>query len=318
VVVLGHRVWPLTKCVVKEVMDDDVLGMAAELAYYAFFSIFPIILFLTPMLGLIGDRQEFLDFLSRQLAHAVPPEAQQIVDQQIRSVVAPAGAPGLVSVGAVLALWAGSNIFNNLITALNRAYDLDETRAWWKRRLIAMAMVIVSGIVLALATTTVLAGANIIGWIGDLLQLQRSTEVILTIGQYMLAFVFLVGVAWLTYYFLPNTRQSKRHALVGAIVASVLWVLVTLGFKLYVVNFGNYNKTYGTIGAVIVLLTWMYLSMVVLLTGGELNSELHKGTASVAVRGGTLFGGRIATGGTVDRASVTRVEHVADNARSTA
>ena len=316
-VILGYRVWPLTKCVAKEVMDDDVLGMAAELAYYAFFSIFPIILFLTPMLGLVGDTQAFLQYLSEQLARVVPPDAQRIVDQQIRSVVAPEGAPGLVSVGAVLALWAGSNIFNNLITGLNRAYDLDETRAWWKRRLIAMAMVIISGIVLAMATTTVLAGRTIIGWIGDLLRLQRSTEILLTVGQYVLAFAFLVGVAWLIYYFLPNTRQSKRHALVGALVASALWVLVTLGFKVYVVNFGNYNATYGTIGAVIVLLTWMYLSMVVLLTGGELNSELHKGTASVAVRGGKLFGGRIATGGAVDRASVTRVERVKGGARPT-
>ncbi|HEU4631724.1 MAG TPA: YihY/virulence factor BrkB family protein [Gemmatimonadaceae bacterium] len=308
---------PLAKCVVKEVLDDDVLGMAAELAYYAFFSIFPILLFLTPLLGLIGNQQAVLDFLSQQLAHAVPPEAQQIVDQQIRSFVAPTGAPGLVSVGAVLALWAGSNIFNNLITALNRAYDLEESRPWWKRRLIAMAMVIVSGFVLAVATTTVLAGATIIGWFSRLLGLTHSTQVMLTVAQYTLAFVFLVGVTWLVYYFLPNTRQSKRHALVGAFVASVLWVVAALGFRLYVANYADYNKTYGTIGAVIVLLTWMYLSMVVLLAGGELSSELHKGTASVAVRGGKLFGGRIATGGTVDRASVTRVEQVRANARPT-
>jgi membrane protein len=308
----------LTKCVVKEVMDDDVLGMAAELAYYAFFSIFPILLFLTPLLGLIGNQQAVLNFLSEQLAHAVPPEAQQIVDQQIRSFVAPTGAPGLVSVGAILALWAGSNIFNNLISALNRAYDLEESRPWWKRRLIAVAMVIVSGFVLAIATTTVLAGKNIIGWLGTIFGLDRSTQVLLTVAQYTLAFVFLVGVTWLVYYVLPNTRQSKRHALVGALVASLLWVVAALGFRLYVANYADYNKTYGTIGAVIVLLTWMYLSMVVLLAGGELSSELHKGTASVAVRGGTLFGGRIATGGPVDRASVTRVESVKDAARPTA
>lgn len=317
-VVLGYRVGPLAKCVFKEVMDDDVLGMAAELAYYAFFSIFPILLFLTPLLGLIGDTQAFLNYFSEQLARVVPPDAQQIVDQQIRNVIAPAGAPGLVSVGAILALWAGSNIFNNLITALNRAYDLDETRAWWKRRLIAMAMVIASGIVLAMATTTVLAGANIIAWISDLLGLDRSTQVMLTVAQYTLAFAFLVGVTWLIYYLLPNTRQSKRHAFVGALFASVLWVTATLGFRTYVANFADYNKTYGTIGAVIILLTWMYLSMVVLLTGGELNSELHKGTASIAVRGGKLFGGRIATGGTVDRASVTRVEQVRGGMRPTA
>ncbi len=305
----GYRIESLAKCVVKEIMDDDVLGMGAELAYYFFFSLFPIMLFITPVLSFFGDEQEIVNGVLAQLGTAIPPEAQEAIAGVVRSVVTE-NAPGLMSIGALLALWAGSNIFNNLINALNTAYDVEESRPWWKRRLLAMGMVIVSGVVVGTATIAVVAGDIIIDWVGNLLRMDTSTQVILTVVQYVLAFVFLVGMAFLTFRLLPNTRQSNGHVLAGAIVTTALWAVVTLGFKIYVVNFGSYNKTYGTIGGIIVLLTWMYLTMVVLLTGGEVASELHKGTASVARRGGKLFGGRISNGGIVDTASTDRIERV--------
>ena len=309
-ILFGYRVETLAKCVGKEVLEDDVLGLSAEMAYYFFFSLFPILLFLTPMLSLFGDSREVLDFLFAQLAQVVPPEAQALVADVVRSVVFTDGAPGLISIGAVLALWAGSNLFNNLITALNRAYDVEEARPWWKRRLVAMTMVLVSGITLSLATITLLAGAQIVDWVGGVVGLDRGVKTAVIVVQYVLALLFLVGTAFLIYWVLPNTRQHKGHVLVGAVFACVLWVLATLAFKLYVVNFGNYNKTYGTIGAIIVLLTWMYLSMLVLLTGAELASELYKGTGSVTRRTGHLFGGRVASGGAVNAASTSRIERV--------
>lgn len=308
-IVFGYRVETLAKCVAKEILDDDVLGLAAELAYYFFFSLFPIMLFITPMLSFFGNEQEIVNGVLQQLGTAIPPDAQEMVADVVRSVVT-TNAPGLMSIGALLALWAGSNVFNNLITALNRAYDVEEARPWWKRRLIAMAMVIVAGLVVGTSTIAVVVGDRIIDWAGDLLGLDASTQVLLIAAQYVLAFLILVGMAWVTYRVLPNTRQNPRHVLVGAVFTTVVWALVTLGFKVYVVNFGNYSATYGTIGGIIVLLTWMYLTMVVLLAGGELASELHKGTGSVARRGGQLFGGRVASGGQVDAASTTRVGRV--------
>ena len=309
-IVLGYRVETLAKRVGKEILDDDVLGLSAQMAYYFFFSLFPILLFITPVLSFFGDSEAAMTFIFTQLARAVPPEAEALVQEQVMSVVNTDGAPGLMSIGALLALWAGSNVFNNLITALNRAYDVEEQRPWWKRRLIAMGMVIVAGIVIGTATITFLAGERIIDWVGRLVGLDESTRILITVAQYGLALLFLVGLAWLTFRVLPNTRQSKRHVLVGAIATTVLWIVVTLGFKLYVVNFGNYDATYGAIGTIIVLLTWMFLSMVVLLTGAEIASELHKGTGSVARRGGELFGGRVASGGQVDAPSTDRVGRV--------
>ena len=309
-IVKGYRVESLAKCVGKEILADDVLGLSAELAYYFFFSLFPIMLFITPVLSFFGNEQQIVDGVLRQLGTAIPPESQQLVADVVRSVVT-TNAPGLMSVGALLALWAGSNVFNNLINALNKAYDVEETRPFWKRRLIAMGMVIVSGLVVGTSTIAVVAGDYILGWVAGLLGLAERTRLVLTVAQYAIAFVMLVGMAWVTFRVLPNTRQNWRHVLVGAVFTTVAWAIATLGFKLYVANFGNYSATYGTIGGIIVLLTWMYLTMVVLLTGGELASELHKGTASVATRGGKLFGGRISNGGQVDLASTDRIERVA-------
>jgi len=309
VIVFGYRVETLAKCVGKEILDDDVLGLSAELAYYFFFSLFPIMLFITPMLSFFGDEQEIVNGVLTQLGTAIPPEAQALVADVVRSVVT-TNAPGLMSIGALLALWAGSNVFNNLINSLNKAYDIEETRPFWKRRLIAMAMVIVAGLVVGTSTIAVVVGDRIIDWAGALFGLDASTRVLLIVAQYVIAFVMLVGMAWVTYRVLPNTRQNWRHILAGALFTTIVWAIVTLGFKIYVVNFGNYSATYGTIGGIIVLLTWMYLTMVVLLAGGELASELHKGTGSVARRGGTLFGGRVASGGQVDAASTGRIERV--------
>ena len=124
------------------------------------------------------------------------------------------------------------------------------------------------------------------------------------------ALALLIGTAWMIYYFLPNIRQDKTQVLVGAIVATVLWIVVTLLFRAYVVNFGSYSKTYGTVGGVIALLTWMYLSMLVLLIGGELNAEIHHGTGALEPRAGAVYVGQVLSGSTSRAPSTDRVERV--------
>lgn len=309
-VFMGYRVQTLAKRVVAESLEDNILGLAAETAYYFFFSLFPLLLFLTPIFSLVDDKPRFMNFLMDQFGRALPPESFQLFREIVAGVVYSSAAPGLMSVGAILALWAGSNVFNSLIGALNRAYDVEESRPWWKTRLIAIAMVILCGGVIILATITLVAGQEAVNWAASLVGLDAATASALLIVQYVAALLLLLGVGMASYLVLPCARQSWRHALAGSILATVLWVLVTLAFRFYVINFADYNKTYGTIGGVIVLLTWMYLSMVVLLIGGELNSELHKGTGRLADRGGTLLGSRISSGGDVATPSVERVVRV--------
>ena len=307
----GYRVGPLLKRTGQEILDDNVLGLAAQTAYYFFFSLFPLLLFTTPLIGAFGDPQAIMNWVTQQAARVVPPDALGLIRGVVDDVVFSENAPGLISVGVILAAWTGSNVFNNLIFALNRAYDVEETRAWWKSRLLALVCVMVAGVFVFLASSIMLAGPEIIDWIVSLVPGVESTRSLWLAVQYPVAFLLLVGVMWMIYYFLPNLRQSKSQVLVGAVAASVLWVLVTLAFRAYVVNFGSYNKTYGTIGAVIILLTWMYLTMLVILAGGELNSELHHGTGSTQPRRNAVYEGRVVTTRDPGTASTDRVEHVA-------
>ena len=309
-IIKGYRVWPLLKKTGKEILDDNVLGMSAQMAYFFLFSLFPLLLFLAPMLALVGDKQAMFEWIMEQLARTVPREAMQLVEGVVEDVVFQPNAPGLVSIGALLALWTGSNVFNNMIDGLNRAYDIEEARPFWKRRLLSMACVIVAGIVIITSTTIMLAGQQVVSFVADLLGLGERTQLIWSIVQYPVALTLLAGLAFLMYYVLPNLKgQSKRHVLVGAVIATVLWALVTLIFRFYVQNFGNFSATYGTIGGVIILLMWMYISMIVFLAVGELISEMHQGTGHVKGRAGATYTGRIAVGG-APRPSTERVQRV--------
>jgi len=302
-IIKGYRVGPLLRTTGKEILDDNVLGLAAQAAYNAFFSIFPFFLFAAPLLSLFGDKQTTFTWLMNQLATVVPSEAIDLVRSVIKDVVFSTNAPGLISVGAVLALWSGSAVFGALISTLNSAYNVSETRPWWKRIFIQIASVLVMGLLTGVASIVMLAGPEIAHGIGTRIGLDRIVVLAWTILQYPVAIAMIVLAFFLIYQYLPNLRQAPKEILVGASVATVLWLFVTLLFRLYVTEFAAYNKTYGTIGGVIVLLTWMYLSMIVLLAGGELNSELHNGTGATEPRRGAVYAGRIVTTGNPGRSS---------------
>jgi membrane protein len=309
-IIRGYRVGPLLKKTGREILDDNVLGLAAQTAYYFFFSLFPLFLFAAPMLSLFGEKQAIFDWIVRNLASVVPGDALAVVEGVVRDVVLTENAPGLISTGAVLAAWAGSNVFGALIDSLNRAYDVEETRPWWEKKLIALASVAAAGVFMAIASTIMLAGPEIADWLSRRAALGGTFETAWLVLQYPLALLMLVAMFWMIYWFLPNLRQSKSRVLAGAVVGAVLWVLATLAFRAYVTNFGAYNKTYGTIGGVIVLLTWMYLTMVVILVGGELNAELHHGTGELEPRRNAVYAGRIVTAIEPGMASNERVERV--------
>ncbi len=306
----GYRVGPLLKKSGREILDDGILGLSAQTAYYFFFSLFPLLLFVTPLLALIGDKQEMVGWVLSRVGRVVPVEAMDVVSGVVEDVVLNESAPGLMSVGALLAAWSGSNIFGALMGALNRAYDVRETRPWVKQQVIRLAALVGAGVVVIAATAIMLGGDQIADWLGNALGLSREVTAFWKALQFPIAFAILIVAATAIYYFLPNVVQRLRHVLVAATVATVLWAVVTLLFRLYVANFGSYNKTYGAIGAVIMLLTWMYLSMLVLLAGGELGAELHCGTARIEPERGATYTGRIGTEGRPARPSTERVERM--------
>jgi membrane protein len=293
-VLLGYRVAELAKKTISETREDNVLGVSAQVAYNFFFSLFPLLLFVAPMLSLLGDKRTLVTNLLSRLQTVVPGDAFALIQKVVTDVVFAQNAPGLISLGAVLAAWSGSNIFTTFEDALNTAYDVKDERSWWKKRLIALAVLVGWGIIITLVTAILLAGDNIAAYAESRLGGSAAVRV-WAVLQFPLAVILLVAFLYLMYWLLPYVKMDKRQIVVGSIVAAVLFGVATLIFRLYVQHFPP-NKTYGTIGAVMVLLSWMYVVSVVILVGGELNSELHHGTGSVASRKGSVYAGRIATG----------------------
>ena len=294
-VILGYRVKELAKKTLSETVEDNILGIAAQVAYNFFFSLFPLILFIAPLLSLIGDKQKIVSDLMARAASVFPADAYALIYKVISDVVLTTSAPGLISLGAVLAAWSGSNIFTTFMDALDAAYDVKDDRPWWKKRLLALAVLAGWAVVITLVTVILLAGDNVVNFARTQLGMGGAALDAWAIIQFPLAIALLVAFFYLMYWLLPYVTQDKRVILVGSVVAALLFVLATLLFRLYVQHFPH-NKTYGTIGAVMVLLTWMYVVSVVILVGGELNSELHNGTGSVASRKGSVYAGRIGTG----------------------
>ena len=289
----GFNVVPLVKKTVNEIGEDRVPTLAAETAYYFFFSLFPLLLFLTPLLGLVGNGQQLMESLLGRLSTTMPADTLALVRRVLGEIITSSGNAGVMSVGALLAAWSGSNIFGALMDALNVAYDVSETRPWWKKQLLRIGTLLIAGGILLLSTAIFLDGERLAHWAGSALHLGTASVAAWNVLQQILGAVLMTAVCATMYKLLPNVRQRWSHIVFCSAITTVLWIAATLLFRLYVQHFGAYNKTYGTIGAVIMLLSWMYYSMFVVLAGGELASELHHGTGAIDPVRGEIYLGRI-------------------------
>jgi membrane protein len=279
----GHDVVALTKKTWTEIGTDKISVYAAQMAYAFFFALFPLLLFFAALLSLVADKQTVMAELNGPVAAALPGDVASLLSKTIEKVIFAKGAPGLLSFGLLTAAWSGSSIFGALRAALNDAYHVEETRPWWKQYMLQLGMLVLVGGVVVASTVILLNGEAVIAWLGARLRLKAITTLIWTIVQFPLAIGALLAVLWTVYYFLPNRRhQDKRILIIGATISTVLWIAATLLFRLYVQKFNALNPAYGAIGAIMVLLTWMYYSSFVLLAVGELTKELQAGSGRVA------------------------------------
>ena len=281
-VVKGYDVVALLKSTWREIGEDRVPVYAARMAYNFFFALFPLLIVFAALLNLVADKQQVMGWFTGQVAMALPRDVASLLEKTIAAVVFAEGAPGLLSFGLLTAVWSGSGIFGSFREGLNAAYGVRETRAWWKQYALQIGSLAVAGIIVVTATLVLLNGEGVMQWVGTHLGLGRATTLAWTVVQFPLALAALVGMLWLQYLYLPDCRHlGKRYVLVGAVVATALWLAATLLFRLYVQNFHALNPAYGAIGAVMVLLTWMYYSSFVLLAAGELSAELQAGTGRI-------------------------------------
>ena len=274
----GLSVTELGRRVIAELRDDDCLGRAAQLAYFFLFALFPFFLFLTTLLGYLPI-PDLLDRLMDMLGQLLPGEALRLVEDNVRQLVT-SQRGGLLSFGILAALWTSSSALTAIINSLNRAYDVEEGRPFWKVRLIAIGLTVGLSVFIVVALGLLTFGLQLGGWVTDLAGLGRVFEVTWNVVRWPVIVGLLVVAMALLYYFAPDVEQGWTWITSGSACAVLGWLLASLGFAVYVNRFGSYNATYGSIGAVIVLLTWMYVTGLFVLIGGEINAEIEHASAS--------------------------------------
>ncbi|PLS84719.1 MAG: ribonuclease BN [Actinobacteria bacterium] len=260
----------------QEFQSDDALGLAAQLAYYLVLALFPFILFLVAVLDTFSN-PEFARYILDYLRQVLPEQVFGIIDDYVGQFLGDDNsAPGLLSLGILGTIWAASGAFSAIINALNKAYDVEETRPYWKVKGIAILMTIgLSGLILA-GVVLLVVGPQIGEAIAEYFGLGRVFEVVWGIGRWVAALLFLVFTVALIYYFAPDVGQPFRWITPGGFIGVLLWILASLAFRFYIANFGgdSYSATYGSIGAVIILLLYLYISSLAILFGAELNATL--------------------------------------------
>ena len=288
---LARRTW-------REVVDDDVSGLAAQLSYYFFLALFPAILFLLAVASFF-PLSNITDDVGRSLGPFVSPQVLALIQEQMRRL-ADHDNGGLLTVGVAGALWSSSAALVSIVGAVNRAYDIDEGRPWWKVRLVAIGLTFSLALIVLIALSLVLVGPTLAEKLGQATGWGAPFEWTWLVLQWPLVFVLVATGIGLVYYFGPDAEQDWVWITPGAVAATILWLLISLIFKLYVANFTDYEGSYGTVGGVIVVLLWFYVSGIAMLTGAELNAEIEhaspygKAPGQKSAEGKLLIGARAA------------------------
>lgn len=268
----GQKIGTVLKCSVKEFMADDMPTYASALAYQAFFSLFPFVLFLIALVGFLQIPQ-FFNWLQQQAATLLPAQAmdevmpviQQLQDQKA----------GLLSVGIIVALWSASAGIRSAMHALNVAYDVKEGRPAWKTVPLSVLYTVGLAALLLLAAALMVTGPSIMEWFAGMVGLEQAFLAVWNWIRWPVAIVLMTLVVAIIYYVAPDVEQKFRFITPGSILAVLVWIAASIGFGFYLQNFANYNAMYGSIGAIIILLLYFYISSAVLLFGAEMNAVIE-------------------------------------------
>src|SRR3989440_10925215 len=268
--------------------DDELLGRSAQLSYYFLLALFPLLLFLITLFGYFNGAGSHLRHrLIAYLGEVMPSSALHLVAATIDEVTQARGG-GKLSVGLLLALWASSSGMNAISQSLNAAYDVRETRPWWKVRLLSIALTIALSVLIISALLIVLYSGRFGHQLAGLIHEGEAFALVWRILQWPIALAFVFIAFVMIYRFVPNvaakregkglrrTDYRRRWFSPGIGIAIALWLLVSLGFRLYLHFFNSYSATYGSLGALIILMLWFYLTGAAILLGGEINCEFEK------------------------------------------
>lgn len=263
----------LAKRVFHETMDDGCAEYAAAMAYYLLLALFPFFLFLTTLIGYLPV-PDLLEFILTTIGNLLPAQVFELVQDNIKKLFANKKG-GLLSIGILLALWTSSSSVTSIMNVMNRLYEVKEGRPFWKIRLTALLLVIGLSILFLLSLLLLMFGPKIGSFIADFTHLGQMFEIAWNITMVPVILLLLLLAVAVIFYFTPDVKQDWKWISPGSVFTIPAWVLTSLAFSYYINNFGSYDKTYGSIGAVIVLLLWLYLSGFIILIGAEINAVVE-------------------------------------------
>lgn len=255
----------------EQIKKDPILDWAATLAFYFMLSVFPFLIFLLSLLPYLPlDAEEIYHFVHDY----APPELAELFSVTVLEVIQePKG--GLLSFGILATIWTSSNGINALIRALNKAHNIDETRSFLKMRLLSIFLTLGTVIVFFVTLLLPVFGNVILTGIDEIFFISDETIVILNRLRWMVGALIMTAVLTLIYTIAPNRKLAFREVIYGALLATIGWQIISISFSLYIANFNNFTATYGSLGGVIVLMLWFYLSGLILVIGGEINASLY-------------------------------------------
>jgi membrane protein len=259
--------------------EEDLMSAAAQVAFYFAFALFPLLLFLISLFGMVLETAEDLRAeMFYYLQQVMPGSAYDLVQKTVEEVTENSSG-GKLTFGFLIAIWSASAGVDSIRIALNGVYNLTEKRPWWKTKLLSLSLTLGLGVLLTIALGVIFYGGKFISLVLGYINLPISSPVVLGIMQGIVILIVLVSIFALVYNYLPKHKNFKwAWVTPGAIIGIVLWLLLSYAFRLYLGYFNSYDKTYGSLGAVIILMLWLYLTALVILIGGSLNAVLSEFT----------------------------------------
>ncbi|MBR6722540.1 YihY/virulence factor BrkB family protein [bacterium] len=263
---------------VKSIIKNDFYGMAAEMGFMLVVGIFPFMLFLMALFGWMGNRS-YLDSILRVLSNIMPHQAMNLLKSVIEETMIFNHGTLIAVIGIITTLVLSTNGVAVILKGLNRAYKVEETRSFIYTRILSFLMVFVNILVLFLTINIIIFGKVIIMFLVAHFGLSKGMAITILTLRWPVAFLALYLMAFLSYYILPDLRGNeafkRKSALPGTIFFTTFWLLGSWGFSVYVNNLSTYNYVYGTIGAFFILMIWLYYTSILLLIGGEINSQVY-------------------------------------------
>lgn len=266
------------KHITKAVIDNDFSGMAAEMGFMLMLGIFPAMLFLAAVFGWMGNKS-FINPVLAFLSNVIPSDSMSLIHTVLKEVMLFSKGGLMATIGVVVTLFLTSNAVAVVLKGLNRAYQVEETRSFIYTRILSIIMVFVNTFMLFLSINLIIFGKLIISFSVNHLGMTSPYAIFLMTMRWPVAFLALYFMALINYYILPDLKGDeslkRKSALPGTLFFCIFWLVGSWGFSIYVNNLQTYNRVYGTIGAFAMLMVWLYYTSILLLIGGEINSQVY-------------------------------------------